>query len=353
MKKIPATPFARRNLDKKIADLRDKTPADWGSAHLRRAHEIVEQQVGQEKAKEIVIEAVRAAHRALKQAYQEQLGEARRPALADLSANCRAIANTTKPRLKKEIREKLDYAARSAFGDGVADLETVQLFFCECRKIVEEFPEVRAAALIFKHLVTDKDDLTHGKISLEMPPMEINGRPKGRWPHHPKIALDYEAIPAAARSTCEAMLTRLISERRKSLTAHDVFECIRRASSALVATATLKSQPKALYEYLADLDAFLRNYELELGRGNHPEDTSYRSPLHEFAERVLLEQRDPGSRLFDPVPAQGETAAKIALWEIARTTGEIPNLPSPELWLIGDRTFRTYLERRSTFKKSR
>jgi len=146
MKKIPATPFARRNLDKEIAVLRDKSPADWGSAHLRRAHEIVEKRLGPEKAKEIVIQAVRVAHRALKQAYREQLGEARRSALADLSANCKAIANATKPRLKKEIREKLDYAARSAFGDGVADLETVQLFFCKCRKIVEKFPEVKGAA---------------------------------------------------------------------------------------------------------------------------------------------------------------------------------------------------------------
>lgn len=53
MKKIPATPFARRNLDKEIAGLRDNNPADWGSAHLRRAHEIVEKRVGPEKAKEI------------------------------------------------------------------------------------------------------------------------------------------------------------------------------------------------------------------------------------------------------------------------------------------------------------
>ena len=62
------------------------------------------------------------------------------------------------------------HAARSAFATGAADLETVQLFFWMCKNIVKGWPQDKPACAIFKHLVTVKDDRTHGDVPLEVAP---------------------------------------------------------------------------------------------------------------------------------------------------------------------------------------
>ncbi|MEY9189159.1 hypothetical protein [Bradyrhizobium ottawaense] len=354
MKKISATPFARRNLDKEIADLRDKNPADWGSAHLRRAHEIAKKRLGPEKAKEIVIQAVRVAHRSLKQAYREQLGEARRSALADFGKNCEAIANFTTPkRLGKPIRIALDELARTAFADGIVDLETVQEFFRGCKTTLKAFGESETASKIFKHLVTHKNDRTHGDIPPDEVRVEWESNGKDRTP---KIALDYEVLPAIARKASEGALARIISEKFADLTAHDVFECLRRTSEPFATTTALKEQPNVLKQYLADLDALWTNHGLEIGRGNHPEDGSYSSPFHEFAERVLLALRDPRSRLFDPITDEESAAARAAYYKIPAdfhiSRDDISAMPFAGDQLITDWTLRTYLDSRPVSKKS-
>ena len=121
---------------------------------------------------------------------------------------------------------------------------------------------------------------------------------------------------------------------------HDVFACLHAVAHEFASVASLDAEPDVVQVYLAEVDALWTGDGLEFGRGNRPIDHSYHSPFHEFAERILLAQRDPQSRLFQPLSKEEETATKIALWKIARTTGENPKLPS-ERWLISDRTLRT------------
>jgi hypothetical protein len=346
MKKISPTPLARRVLDDQLAALKGD-PKEWKSEHLCHAFEIVEKQTGRETAKKIVIEAVRAADHAVKNAAQQGLEAAQISALKDFSKNCRAIANGTKPnRLSKEVRMQLNEAARSAFAAGGADLETVQDFFWGCKKIVERLPQDKAASAIFKHLVTDKDDKTLGKVPLYQAPAEDR---------IPKIALDYEALPPQARSACESALAQLISEKAERLTAHDVFASLHNTSLNYAATARLEAEPNIIHDYLAELDDLWTNQGLDGGRGNDPADPNYFSPFQEFAERVLLNQRDPRSRLFAPFSKQELIAAKITYREFHRKTREDPSKTSAEPFagrpLITDWILRTYLDSRSTFKK--
>src|SRR6478672_8242391 len=104
MTKINQTPLARRVLNDQLSDLKED-PEKWQSVHLRRAFEIVAKRVPRGTAKEMVLESVRAADRAVKKASERDLKSARQSALTDFNANCRTIANCTKPtRLRKEIR---------------------------------------------------------------------------------------------------------------------------------------------------------------------------------------------------------------------------------------------------------
>ena len=345
MTKIRSTPLARRNLDSQLATLKGD-PDGWQSEHLRRAFQIVEKRVGRQPAREIVIEAVRAAARAVKEAFRRGLKEAQQSALTDFNKNCRAIANRTKLRLRKEVRMQLDQAAGSAFATGVADLDTVQLFFCRCKNIVKGWPKDKPACAIFKHLVTVKDDRTHGDAPLEEAPLE----------NTIKIALDYEALPTKARSGCESGLAQLISEKADRLTAHDVFECLHCASEPFMITTSLEAQPDIIHHYLAELDALWTSHGLEFGRGNHPEDGTYSSPFQEFGERVLLEQRDPRSRLFNPISDPEKAVAWASYHKIPKdffiSREDISAASFSGYELITDWTLRTYLNSRSAFKKS-
>jgi hypothetical protein len=237
MKKIAPTPFARRNLDNQLASLKGD-PKDWRSDHLRCAFDIVAKRTDCEAAKKIVIQAVRAADRAVKEAARGGLGAARKSALNDFSANCRALVGLTNPRLLKEIRVALDETARTQLLPEPIDLETMQAFFSACRDVAERWPENEKAHSILRHLVATKKDVTHGADL----PLEYR---------IPKIALDYEALPAAARRGCESALARVISEKAERLTAQEIFESLRCASHAFGITAALETQPNIIEQYLA------------------------------------------------------------------------------------------------------
>jgi hypothetical protein len=338
MTKLNLTPLARRRPRDQLLDL-SEDPEKWQSDHLRRAFEIIAKRKSRETAKQIVLESVRAADCAVKKASERCLKSSRQSALTDFDENCRAIANCTKPtRLRSEIRTRLDEAARSAFvGNGI-DLEVIQNFFCLSKKIVECWPENKDARAIFKHLVTIKGDITH---RAEFP---LEGRV-------PKIALDYEALPTQARLTCEHTLHLLIAEKSENLTAHDIFASFYAASHSLVLTQNLQDEPGILDIYLAEIERIWTDKGLRVGRGNHHANADYMSPFQEFAERALLVQRDPGSRIFTPFTEHELKSARELYHRIPPTSrANISAAPFMGTWVITDRLLRSYFERSS--KKS-
>jgi hypothetical protein len=124
VKKIPAMPFARLSLDDQQSYLLAIEPEAWPE-HLRHAFQIVKKRAPQ-VAEQIVIDAVSAAHRTVRKAYEAQLREERSSTLAAFSKACKALSNATKPnRLRKAVRTRIDEAAQGAFACGVADLETI------------------------------------------------------------------------------------------------------------------------------------------------------------------------------------------------------------------------------------
>lgn len=338
MMKINLTPLARRKLKDQLLNLSD-APAKWESEHLRRSFEIVAKRMPQETAIEMILESTRAAVRAVKKASERDLKSSRQSALTDFRSNCRPIANCAKPtRLRTEIRTKLDEAARSAFVGNATDLESIQHFFYTSKEIVECWPEDKNARTILKHLVTVKSDITH---NAEFP----------LWHRMPKIALDYEGLPADARLACEQALQLLVAEKLRSLTAYDIFSSLYAASQSLILTQNLHDEPAILDAYLQEIEQIWTERDLRVGRGNDPANADYMSPFQEFAERVLLVQRDPGSRIFTPYTVHELKSARKLYRRIPYTSRDnISAAPFMGSKVITDRLLRTYLA--SSSKKS-
>jgi hypothetical protein len=357
-KKLRSTPLARRRLESQLLDL-SADPETWTSEHLRRAYEIVAALRPPETTKQIVLDSVRAADRAIKTALGRDLALAHRSALADFTNNCRSIANCTKrTRLRAEIGSELDEAARSTLVRRPVDLGSVQDFFCSSRKVVERRPENKVASAIFKHLIASKGDITHGK---DLPLEDMA----------PKMAVDYEAHPAKVRLACENALQMLVDERPERLTAHEVFASLHATSHSFASAQDLGAEPPIIDCYLAEIDRIWTENNLDLGRGSHPLRKDYCSPFHEFAERVLLDQRDPGSRIFRPsteadLPDQRDPRSRVfspftkaelrSAWawynKIPKTAprGDISATPFGGTWVITEHVLKSYLERSS--KKS-
>jgi hypothetical protein len=289
-------------------------PEAWPE-HLRHAFQIVNERAPQ-IAEQIVIDAMGAGHRAVRRAYEAQLREARSSALAAFSKNCKSLSNATKPkRLLKAVRMQLDEVARSAFACGCADLETVQRFFAE-DAILQLF---------------SKDERTKGC-------------------NH---ALIYEACSPTLRLECESALAKLFSEKAEPITAHDVFASLHGASLRCTEMARSERIDDLLQEYLAELDEIWASHALKVGRGNHPADLKYRGPFPEFAERVLLSQRNPWSNLFEPVLDSESKAARDNYRKQPKDIRkEMSAKPFREGCLITDRILRGYLDQQATSKKS-
>jgi hypothetical protein len=357
-KKLRSTPLARRGLKGQLLDLEGQLldlaadPETRPSEHLRRAYEIVAERKPPETAKQIVLDSVRAADRAVKAALKRDLGLARRSTLADFTANCKGIANCTK-RLRKEIVTDLDVAARSAFAGRPVDLEGVQDFLCSCKNIVESRPDDTVASAIYRHLVASKGDITHGEdlpldgrtptITVEaiLPEVRLDG------PRMPKIAVDYEALPSKVRVACENALQTLV-DQLESLTAHDVFASLQATSP----DEDIQDEPPIIDSYLAEIDRIWTENGLDVGRGYNALQRDYLSPFHEFAERVLLSQRDPGSRVFNPFTDVEMSSAWAEYHSIPDTCprDDISAAPFRGTRVITEHVLRSYLERSS--KKS-
>jgi hypothetical protein len=289
-------------------------PEAWPE-HLRQAFQIVNDRAPQ-VAERIVIDAMGAAHRAVRKAYEAQLREWRSSALAAFSKSCKMLFNATKPkRLLKAVQMQLDEAARSAFACGFADLETVQLFFAE-----------------------DAIQQLFGR----------NESTKGC--NH---ALIYEASPPALRLECESALAQLISEKAEPITAHDVFAALHGATLRCAEMAISERLDGFLQEYLAELKEIWTSYELKVGRGNHPADSKYRGPFPEFAERVLLSQCHPRSNLFEPLSEQELETVRKKYWEMPLEWRKATSSRSfRDASLITDRVLRGFLQHSRSSKNS-
>ncbi len=352
-KKLRSTPLARRRLEAQLLDLAD--PESWPSPHLRRAYEIVAKCKPAEIAKQIVLDSVRAADRAMKAALNRDLASGRRSALADFVQNCRTIANCTKPtRLRKEIRTDLNSVARSTLVAGPVDVESVQEFLCSCRNIVELRLEDEDASTIHRHLVASKGDVTHGEdlpldvrtptiTVLTIPPqVRLTGR------RTPKIATDYEALPPQARLACENALQVSTDERLICLTAHDVFASLYTTSHSFASAQDLEAEPQIIGIYLGQIEQIWTENGLEFGRGYNELQKNYLSPFHEFSERILLDRRDPGSRIFSPLSEDEMRSARQHYYTIPLSSRDnISAAPFAGNRVITEHVLRSYLERSS------
>jgi hypothetical protein len=305
MKSIPATPFARLSLKDQQSYLLNVEPTAWPE-HVQEAYQIVLRRRPQ-VAKQMTIDAVAAAHRIVRKAYEAQLRDERSSTLATFCKACKELSNATKPnRLLKAVRTKIDEAARTIFAGGVADLETIQRFLREC---------------------------------------DVAGKRN--------LALDYEASAAHFSLECESALERLILEEAQSITAHEIFATLYEASLRCTATKSAQGETDLLQEYLAELDGIWTNHGIRVGRGNHDDDAKYIGPFPEFAERVLLSQRRPGSNLFEPVSAEELETVRRRYYEMSPEGQRASSArPFHDVGLITDRILRGYLDQRAVSKKS-
>jgi hypothetical protein len=351
-KKLRSTPLARQRLEVQLLNLA-ADPTTWPSNYLRRAFEIVAKYKPPEIARQIVLDAVRAADRAVKAASGRDLALARGSALADLTQCCKRVAKCTKPtRLRKQIRTDVDEAARSILVANPVDSESIQIFLCRLREIVEGRPEDPVASAIYRDLVASRAYLTHRedlRLDGRGPTITVDGIPPdvvlaGRRP--PKIAADYEAIRPEIRLACEAALREVVDEKQERLTAHDIFASLHAKLDAVSAAPGSRNAPRIINSYLTGVERIWTKHGLPVGRGYSSLDDDYISPFHEFAERVLLNQRDPGSRIFSPF-TEGEIDSARAQYDKMPHTArdDISDKPFGGSWAITQHVLRGYLER--------
>jgi hypothetical protein len=355
-KELRSTPLARRSLRGRLLDL-DIDPANWESPHLRGAYKMALISKLPETAKRLVVDVVEAADRAVKAARARDLASARRQALADLTKNCKGIANCTKPRrLNAAVRRSLDEAARSLFVEGPVDLESIQEFLSRARTIVEGWPQDQVAAAIFRHLVATKGDITHGEdlpLDARTPIIVAHcalQKVRLLCGRTPKIAADYEALDCELRLACEGALRQLVDAKQRRLTAHDIFSTLHVTLEARNSIEEPGDNPPIIDTYLEDaVQSWTRDGST---RGLYAGRNGYLSPFNEFAERILLDARDPASRIFDPITEDEKHHAWAAYHEIPAdySKADISAMPFAGIRVVTEYVLRSHLKRSS--KKS-
>lgn len=285
MRRIEVVPFARRNLDAYLKQLNESEPEAWPK-FLSRAWTIIAKDLGEPHvAKTTVVAAVTAAHTCAADFFKRTLANERNRTRREFLA---AVSKLQKPiERRAPIRRALDEVAQREFRDGHADLEVMSNFFNGCADVARGFPRVPDAQRMMR--------------ALGEPTNEIETTDESTEPPTRNILNQYEAMHPAERGVVEESLQKLIKDRSASFSTLDVLSTVAHSLTISTIIEMREYSGDLLRAYLARVADIWRQSRLRPIRRRKHERPDYKSDFHRFLELVLIDQLDPGSRLFDPL----------------------------------------------------
>ncbi len=324
MRRVKTVPLARRNLDAYVMRLNYSEPQAWPK-FLYRAWAIVAEELEKpDIARETVIDAVVAAHRCAVAFSNRTLANERNRVRNEISSAALKILKPIERRAP--IRRALDEVARREFDKSHVDLDVIASFFNGCADVVRVHASPDAER-IMRALGGPVDPIEMPEDGLE--PRTLN------------LINYFEAMHPADRGAVEAGLRKHISYPSAGLTALDVFSTIARALTLAVITEPQEDGGDLLTAYVADVEKVWRRAGFRPSRVRNASKSEYRGPYHRFLELVLIDQLDPGSRLFDPFSEKElELAGKFHASlpeELREDTAIVPEYE----WLISEHYLRT------------
>jgi hypothetical protein len=280
VRRVEVVPLARRNPGTYHRQLNDSEPQAWPN-FLNRAWAIIAQELGKrDVAREVVIDAVAAAHHCAVAVSATALANAQDQAHQKVSSAVRRIFNCIK-RIPAPIRYSLDELAKVKFQEGHADSEAIFNFFNGCADFANGLPDENEAVRIVS--------------ALGVSTAEIESPDKAR----PTLKLinDWESMHSSVRAVVEERLAMTVKEAKDTptaLSARKIFSTIDHSLTIGAVTGVQGSSKDLLVAYVTLVQA-----DLYPGRASKEGDSEYRSKFHRFLELVLISQFDPRSRLFD------------------------------------------------------
>ncbi len=176
------------------------------------------------------------------------------------------------------------------FCDGHADPEVVASFFNGCADVARRFQQVPDAKRMMRALGAPLEKFETADESAE--PWTLN------------LINHYEAMHPIDRAAVEEGLRKLTRGPSASLTVLDVFSAIAYALTVAAITEPKEDGGDLLTAYVADVAKLWRRAGFRPSRVRNASKPEYRGPYHRFLELVLIDQLDPRSRLFDPLPKE-------------------------------------------------
>jgi hypothetical protein len=273
-----ANPFARRHLNRLLAELKSKVPSEW-PRHFYLSWAILhdELNVAEQSAHSILNSSVSAAH-ACGQAINRRVGNIIEFQTRNKLSNAfERIAKCTK-RAPAKLRRRLDAAITPLIQEGYIDLEVIETIFDATVEVYSKYSHHEAAKTALAVLTYEP--------------------PCGE--RYMTVKNDFQCLGTKDRIKSEKTLTALgkASEKRRT-TASDVFAALAEVLQSK-RTAKLDSQIHTLIvDYVAAVADGWRRAGLRPARARHPEDPTYKSRFHRFVDLVLTGMVEPWARRHD------------------------------------------------------
>jgi hypothetical protein len=330
MRRVEGLSLARRNLEAYLRQLKESEPELWPK-FLNRAWAILAQEGKRDVARDVVIDAVTAAHRCAVAVSSRALSNAQDQALQEVSSAVLRILNCIK-RIPAPIRYALDELAQIKFLEGHADSEVIFNFFNGCADLANGLP--------------DEIDARRIVSALGLSTIEIESLDKAIAKPTLKLISDWESMHSSVRTAVEERLAIMVKEAKDSatyLSAREIFRTIAHSLTVGAVTAVQGNSKDLLVAYVALVAERWRQADLYPGRASKEGDPEYRSKFHRFLELVLIDQFDPRSRLFDRLNADELMQAREFMASLPLDDEERKNVRiDPRYqWLISEHHLRS------------
>jgi hypothetical protein len=273
-----ANPFARRRLNRLLAELKSKAPSKWPRhAYLAWAILHDELNVAEQPALSILNFSVSAAHSGA-HAINRRVGNiVEFQTREKLRAAFERIAKCTK-RAPAELRRRLDAAIIPLIQEEPVDLEVIETIFDSAVEVFSDYSHQEAA-----------------KTALAVLTYQAPGADR-----YTTVKNDFPGLSAKDRVKSEKALTALAKaskERRTS--ASDVFAALAGALRSKQSTKSNSQVHSLIVDYVAAVAAIWRRAGLRPSRARHPMDPTYKSRFHRFVDLLLTEMVEPWARRHD------------------------------------------------------
>jgi hypothetical protein len=266
-------PLARANLNKAVLTLSDRPVSEW-QRQLSSAFEILtsELKVDPQRARELLIVAIRAAHACTCAIDQRALARSREEARADAQKALLRLAKCA-ARSPAQLRQSLNRSVRSLLSRGTVDAEILTKIVHRAGQTFRKFRKMPAAAAALRAM----------------------GFPDTAGQQRIALITQIEALHPTVRGQVEQSLSGLSGKSHLLWTASRVFEGLATAVSSQSKDGASAEISDLLVEYVRKLGDGWTAVGLRAGRANLPEDPTYRSRFHRFCDLVLMTFIDPGS----------------------------------------------------------